>query len=64
MTLKNLSLICFCNWFVLLLCRLLRKELGEFVSMMERNPNYSMKTLKEMCESQFYKEIGNKTYGE
>jgi hypothetical protein len=34
--------------------------LGEFVSMMERNPNYSMKILHELCESQFYKEINRK----
>ncbi len=47
--------------FVLLLCKLLRKELGEFVSAMERNPSCSMKTHDEMCESQFCKEIGRKT---
>jgi len=39
----------------------LRKELGEFVSAMERNPNYSMKTLDELCESRFCKGIGKKT---
>jgi hypothetical protein len=27
---------------------------------MEQNPNCSMKTLHELCESQFYKEIGTK----
>jgi hypothetical protein len=32
--------------------------------MMEHNPNCLMKTFKELCESQFYKEIGKKTYGE
>jgi hypothetical protein len=60
-TSKNLFLICLCIWFVLLFCRLLRKELGEFVFAMERNPSYSMKTLDELCESRFCKGIGKKT---
>jgi hypothetical protein len=32
--------------------------------MMECNPNYSMKTLRELCESRFCKEIGRKICGE
>jgi len=32
--------------------------------MMECNPSYLMKTLHELCESQFYKKIGRKIYGE
>jgi hypothetical protein len=40
--------------------RILQRELVEFVSVMEQNPNCSMKTLHELCESQFYKEIGTK----
>jgi hypothetical protein len=31
---------------------------------MEHNPNYSMKTLHELCKSHFCKEIGKKIYGE
>jgi hypothetical protein len=30
---------------------LLRRDLGELVSVMERNPGYSMKTLDVLCES-------------
>jgi hypothetical protein len=57
-------LICFYFWFVLLLCRLLQRDPGELVSMMERNPDCSMKTLHVLCESWFYKGIGRKIYGE
>jgi hypothetical protein len=62
--LKNLFLICFCIWCVLLLCRLWRRELGELVFVMERNPSCSLKILHELCESWFYKEIGKKSSGE
>jgi hypothetical protein len=44
-------------WFVLLFCKLLRKDLGEMVSMMEHNPGCSMETLYELCESQLCKGI-------
>jgi len=56
--------ICFCFWFVLLFCRLLRRDLGELVLAMERNLGYSMKILQELCESWFYKGIGRKIFGE
>jgi hypothetical protein len=59
MTSKNLFLICFCIWFVLLFCRLWQKEFGELVSVMECNPNCSMKTFHELCESWFCKEISS-----
>jgi hypothetical protein len=35
----------FCFWFVLLFCRLLWSDLGELVSMMERDLGCSMDTL-------------------
>jgi hypothetical protein len=57
---KNLFSDGLCFWFVLLLCRLLRRDLGELVSMMEHNPGYSMKTLHELCESWFCEGIGKK----
>ncbi len=60
--------ICFlirsCFLFVLLLCKLLQKDLGELVSMMERNPDCSMKTFHELCESWFCEGIGKKIYEE
>jgi hypothetical protein len=49
---KIFFLICFQISFVLLLCRLLRREFLEVVFVMERNPSCSMKTLHELCESQ------------
>jgi hypothetical protein len=61
---KNLFMICFCIWFVLLFYRLLQRELGELVFMMEHNPNCSMKTFHELCESWLCKEIGKKNSGE
>ncbi len=52
---KNLFLMCFYFWCVLLLCKLWRRKLGELVSMLGCNPSCSMKTLHELCESRFYK---------
>jgi len=57
-------LICFCFWFVLLFCRLLWKDLGELVSMMEHNFDYSLKILQKLCESWFCEGIGKKISGE
>ncbi len=54
--LKNFFFICFYFWFVLLLCRLLRRDPSE----LERNLGCSMKTLHELCESQFCEGIGKK----
>ncbi len=48
---RSCFLVCFYFWFVLLFCKLLRKDLGELVSMMEHDPNCSMETLYELCES-------------
>jgi hypothetical protein len=45
-------------WFVLLFCRLLRRDLGELVSVMERNPGCSMGTFYELCESRLCEGIG------
>jgi hypothetical protein len=45
-------------WFVLSFCRLLLRDLGELVLVMERNPSCSMGTLYELCESRLYKGIG------
>jgi hypothetical protein len=61
---KKMFLICFYILFVLLFCKLLRRELGELVFGMEHNPSVSMKILHEPCESRFYNEIGRKIYGE
>jgi len=55
--------ICFCFWFVLLLCKLLPKDLDELFSVMECNPGCSMKTFHELCESQFCEGIGRKIFG-
>jgi hypothetical protein len=41
----------FCFWLGLLFCRLLWSDLGELVSLMERDPSCSMDTLYELCES-------------
>ncbi len=38
-------------WFVLLFCKLLQGDLGELVSMMERDLGYSVKFFHELCES-------------
>jgi predicted solute-binding protein len=45
-------------WFVLLFCKLLWRDLGELVSVMERDPSYSMETLYELCESRLREGIG------
>jgi len=55
---RSCFLVCFCFWFILLFFKLLRKDLGELVSMMECDLNYSMEILYELCESQLYKGIG------
>jgi len=57
-------LVCFLFWFVLLFCKLLRRDLGELVSMMERDPGYSMETFYELCESRHCEGIGDKILGE
>ncbi len=41
----------FCFWFGLLFCRLLWNDLGELVSVIERNPSCSMDNISELCES-------------
>jgi len=64
MALKNLLLMCFCLWCVLLLCKLWWKEFSELVSVMERNPYYSIKTLLEFYASHFCKEIGKKIFAQ
>jgi hypothetical protein len=61
---KSCFLVCFCFWFVLLFCRLLRKDLGELVSVMEHNLGCSMGTLYELCESQLWEGIGEEISGE
>jgi hypothetical protein len=38
-------------WFTLLFSRLLQRDFDELVLVMERDPNYSMETFYEMCES-------------
>jgi hypothetical protein len=48
---EEVVLLFFYFWFVLLFCRLLWRDLGELVSMMERDPGCSMETHYELCES-------------
>jgi len=50
------SLFLFFICFVVL--QVMQRDLGELVSMMEHNLGCSLKTLRELCESQFYKGIG------
>jgi hypothetical protein len=45
-------------WFGLLFCKLLRKDFGELVSVMEHDPNCLMKIIYELCEPRFCKGIG------
>jgi len=54
----------FCFWFVLLFCRLLWRDLGELVSVMQRDHGCSMEIHYELCESQFYEGIGEEISGE
>jgi hypothetical protein len=48
----------FCFWFILLFCKLLWKDLGEMVSMMEHDLGCSMETHYELCESWLCKGFG------
>jgi hypothetical protein len=61
---KSSFLVCFCFWFISLFCRLLQGDLGELVSVMEHDPDCSMKTFHELCESMLYKGIGKEISGE
>jgi hypothetical protein len=61
---KNFFLICFSFWFLLLFCRLLRRDLGELVSVMERNRHCSTKTFHVLCEWQICEGIDRNIYGE
>jgi hypothetical protein len=54
----------FCFWFVLLFCRLLWRDLGELVSVMERDPGCIMETLYELCESWLCEGIDEEISGE
>jgi hypothetical protein len=45
-------------------CKLLQRDLGELVSMMECDLDCSMKTLHELCESQLREGIGKEISGE
>jgi hypothetical protein len=45
-------------WLVLLFCRLIWSDLGELVSMMERDLGCSLDTLYGLCESQLCRKIG------
>ncbi len=57
-------MVCLYFWFVLLFCRLLRRDLGELVSVMECDPGYSMETFYELCESWLYEGITEEIFGE
>jgi hypothetical protein len=60
---KNLLLMCFCFWCILLFYRLWWREFGELVFEMQRNFSNSMKTFHELCGLGFYKEIGRGILG-
>jgi hypothetical protein len=55
---KKVVFLFFYFWFVLLFCKLLWRDLGELVLMMEHDLGYSMETLNELCESWLCKGIG------
>ncbi len=55
---QSCFLVCFWFWFVLLFCRLLRRDLGELVSMMEHDLGCSLGTLHELGESRLCEGIG------
>jgi hypothetical protein len=67
---KLLEALCFKGaeeevfWFVLLFCRLSRRDLGELVSVMERDHGCSMETFYELCESWLCEGIGEEILGE
>jgi hypothetical protein len=53
-----------CFWFVLFFWRLLRKDLGELVLVMECDHGCSMGIFYELCESQLCEGIGEEILGE
>jgi hypothetical protein len=55
---KVVFFLFFCFWFVLLFCKLLWKDLGELVFVMERDLSCSMEIVYELCESQLCVGIG------
>jgi len=55
---EKFNFLFFCFWLGLLFYRLLWSGFGELVSVMERDPSYSMDTLYEQCESWFLGMIG------
>jgi hypothetical protein len=57
-TSKNLFSCFFNFWLDLLFCRLLWRDLGELVSVMERNHGCSMDILYELCEPWLWWRIG------
>jgi len=61
---EKLVFLFFWFWFVLLFCRLLWRDLCEFVLVMEHNPSCSMETHYELCESWLCKGIGEEVFGE
>jgi len=50
-------------WFVLLFCKLLGRDLGELVLVMEHNPSCSIETFYELCELRLYVWIGVEILG-
>ncbi len=60
---RNCYLV-FLFWFVFLFCKLLWRDLGDLVSVMECNLGCSMEILYELCESRFYVWIGADISGE
>jgi hypothetical protein len=53
--LKKLFFSLFCFGFVLLFCRLLQRDLGELVSMLERDPGCSMELFMRCVNHDFVK---------
>jgi hypothetical protein len=55
---KKLFFCFFCFWFIFLFCKLLGRDLGELVLVMECNPSCSMEFFNELCELQLSVWIG------
>jgi hypothetical protein len=55
---RKFNYLFFCFWLCLLFYTLLWNDLGELVSVMERNPCHSIDNLDGECESRFLETIG------
>jgi len=51
---EKFNFLFFYFWIDLLFCKLLWSGFGQLVSVMERDPDYSMDTFYKQCESRFW----------